>query len=98
MEPWALTFGKQACPVWTVEVPPTLKASAYLVEIVPNLLALCDLHARFERGDIATLDLQLEAFGWRAGTSPPENGTALLSSLQRWALQGSGSGETERVE
>lgn len=97
-EPWGLIFGKKTCPVWTVQVPPLLKASAYLVEIAPNLLALCDLHARFDRGDIASLDLQLEAFGWKAGTSPPENGTALLSSLQRWALQGSGSGETERVE
>lgn len=97
-EPWGLTFGKRTCPVWTVDVPPTLKASAYLLEIAPNLLALCDLHARFDRGDIASLDLQLEAFGWKLGTSPPENGTALLSSLQRWALQGSGSGETERVE
>lgn len=97
-EPWSLTFGKQACPLWTVPVPPTLKASAYLVEILPKVLVLCDLHARFDRGDIAALDLQLEAFGWKPGIPPPENGTALLGSLQRWALQGSGSGETERVE
>lgn len=98
MEPWSLMFGKQACSVWSVPVPSTLRASAYLVEIAPNLLALCDLQARFERGDIASLTLQLEAFGWRRGTSPPENGTALLGSLQRWAQQGSGSEENERVE
>ena len=95
-ESWNLTIGQQACPVWTVPVPPTLKANVNLVEIAPYILALGSLHATFEEGEFASIDLRLEAFGWEVGTALPENGTALLGSLQHWAQLG--EGEAERVE
>lgn len=87
LEPYAIRFGNQACPVWKVDMPPGLKVHGYLVEVAPNLLALCDLSATFDRGEVATLELHLEGFRLRPGTAPPEEGTALLATLQRWSLK-----------
>lgn len=88
-EPFLLRFGSRSCPVWRVQIPRGVKASAYLAEVVPGLLALCDLSAKFEKGDIKSLELHLEGIGLKAGTAPPEDGTALLTSLQRWSATGS---------
>ncbi|MBI4911891.1 MAG: hypothetical protein HY823_04060 [Acidobacteria bacterium] len=94
-EPFVLRFGAKNCPVWRVQVPPGVKASAYLAELGPNLLAVCDLSAKFERGEIMGIELHLEGIGLKPGIAPPEEGTSLLSTLQRWAATGSaGEGPT----
>lgn len=88
-EPFVLRFGPRSCPVWRVHVPKGVKASAYLAEVNPGLLALCDLSASFEKGDIRAIELHLEGIGLRPGSAPPEDGTALLTTLQRWSATGS---------
>lgn len=85
LEPYAIRFGAQTCSVWKLEMPAGLKIHGYLVEVAPNLLALCDLSATFETGDVASIELHLEGFRLRSSTAPPEDGTALLSTLQQWS-------------
>jgi hypothetical protein len=88
-EPFVLRFASRSCPVWRVQVPKGVKATAYLAEVGPGLLALCDLSAKFDKGDIKTIELHLEGIGLKAGTAPPEDGTSLLTTLQRWYATGS---------
>lgn len=92
-ESYALRFQGRACPVWKVAVPAGVKAFAYLVEIAPKELVLCDLSARFDRGDVESVELHLEAVNLPGRPAPPENGTSLLTTLKRWA-----DGEAEPVE
>ncbi len=92
-ESYALRFQGRACPVWRVAVPSGVKAIAYLVEISKGSLVLCDLSARFDRGDVESVELHLEAVNLPSHTAPPANGTSLLSTLQRWA-----AGEAEPLE
>jgi hypothetical protein len=102
-EPYVLRFGARSCPVWRVQVPKGVKATAYLAEVAAGVLALCDLSARFEKGDIKAIELHLEGIGLKQGSAPPEDGTSLLTTLQRWAATGSagegpaGGGGTEGV-
>ncbi len=88
-EPFVLRFGPRSCPVWKVQVPKGVRASAYLAEVNPGLLALCDLSASFEKGDIRSIELHLEGVGLKPGSAPPEDGTSLLTTLQRWSATGS---------
>lgn len=88
-EPFVLRFGARSCPVWRLQVPKGVKAAAHLIEVHPGLLALCDLSAKFEKGDIKAIELHLEGIGLKPGTAPPEDGTALLTTLQRWSATGS---------
>jgi hypothetical protein len=103
LEPYILRFGTRSCPVWRVQVPKGVKAAAYLAEVSPGLLALCDLSAKFDKGDIKAIELHLEGIGLKPGSAPPEDGTSLLTTLQRWSATGSagegpaGSGSTEGV-
>lgn len=92
-ESYALRFQGRACPVWRVTVPKGVKAIAYLAEISPGSLALCDLSARFDRGDVESVELHLEAVNLLGRPAPPANGTSLLSTLRRWA-----DGEAEPLE
>lgn len=92
-ESYALRFQGRACPVWRVAVPKGVKAIAYLVEIAPGALVLCDLSARFDRGDVESVELHLEAVNLPGRPAPPAHGTSLLSTLQRWA-----AGEAEPLE
>lgn len=87
-QPLRLGFHGRSLPVWGMEVPKGLAASAVLVEVAPKLLALCDLSARFERGDVARIELHLEEAGPLRADLPAAEGTALLSTLQRWAQEG----------
>ncbi len=87
-QPLRLGFHGRSLPVWGMEVPPGLQASAVLVEVAPGLLALCDLSARFPQGDVARLELHLEEAGRLAADLPAAEGTALLTTLQRWAREG----------
>ena len=96
-EPITLRFGTRSLPVWSLEIPKGVHVSTVLVEISPKLLALCDLSARFERGDVARVELHLEGLDSTARLGPAEAGTALLSSLQslaRESLQETGSSVT----
>ena len=86
-EPIVLRFGFRSLPVWSLEMPKGIRASTVLVEISPRLLALCDLSARFEQGDVARLELHLEELGSLAGFGPAEAGTNLISTLQAWARE-----------
>ena len=48
---------------------------------------------KFDTGDVATLEVHLEAVNLKAGVAPPADGTALLSTLLQWSkapLQGAG--------
>lgn len=87
-EPILLRFGHRSLPVWSLEVPPGVHASTVLVEISPKLLALCDFSARFERGDIARLELHLEGLENTARLAPAEAGTSLISTLLGWSREG----------
>ena len=87
-QPLRLGFHGRSLPVWGLEIPKGLHASAVLVEVSPKLLALCDLSARFETGDVARIELHLEEAGRLAADLPAAEGTALLTTLQRWARDG----------
>lgn len=84
-EPISLRFGNRTLPVWSLELPKGLHASVVLVEIAPKLLALCDLAARFPEGDVARVELHLEALGTTSTMAPAEGGTGLLSTLAAWS-------------
>jgi len=86
-EPISLRFGTRSLPVWSLLMPQGLHASTVLVEIGPKLLALCDLSARFEHGDVARVELHLEGLDDTAALAPAEAGTALLSTLQGWVRE-----------
>lgn len=86
-EPIALRFGTRSLPVWSLELPKGLHASTALVEVAPRLLVLCDLSARFERGDLARLELHLEGLDATESLAPAEAGTVLLSTLQAWSQE-----------
>jgi hypothetical protein len=87
LEPIFLRFGNRSLPVWSLEMPKGLNASTVLVEVSPNLLALCDLSARFERGDLSRVELHLEGLDSTAQLAPAEAGTSLLSTLQSLARE-----------
>lgn len=84
-EPISLRFGSRSLPVWSLEMPRDLHASTVLVEVAPGLLALSDLSARFERGDLARIELHLESLDGTGALTPAEAGTVLLSTLRAWA-------------
>lgn len=86
-EPISLRFGSRSLPVWSLEMPKNLHASTVLVEVAPGLLALSDLSARFERGDMARIELHLESLDDTASFTPAEEGTVLLSTLRAWAQE-----------
>lgn len=86
-EPISLRFGNRSLPVWSLEMPRDLHASTVLVEVAPGLLALSDLSARFERGDLARIELHLESLDGTGALTPAEAGTVLLSTLRAWAQE-----------
>ena len=93
-EPIMLRFGGRSLPVWSLEMPKGLHASTVLVEVAPKLLALCDLSARFEFGDVARVELHLEGLDSTAGLAAAEAGTSLLSTLQAWGRETQADGPT----
>jgi hypothetical protein len=96
-EPISLRFGNRSLPIWSLELPKGIHASIVMVEVAPRLLALCDLSARFEHGDVDRVELHLEGLDSTARLAPAEAGTALLSTLQslaREAQQEAGSSVT----
>lgn len=98
-EPIQLRFGPRSLPVWSLRMPTGLQVSGALVEVAPNLLALCDLSARFPQGEVAHLELHLERLEGTRTLAPAEDGTALLSTLDLWAQATPGStGSVETVK
>ena len=93
-EPISIRFGARSLPVWSLEMPKGIHASTVLVEVGPKLLALCDLSARFEAGDVARVELHLEGLDNTTRLAPAEVGTALLSTLQEWAREGQQGADT----
>ena len=87
LEPICLRFGARSLPVWSLELPREIYASAVLVEVGPGLLALCDLSVRLEFGDVARVELHLEDLDSTVGLIPAEAGTALLTTLQAWVRE-----------
>lgn len=85
--PIVVSFNGQRCPLWHVQVPDGLPVYAYLAEVAPNLLALSYLSGSFPKGDLASLEIQLESFRLAPGAGPAEDGAALLKTLQRMALE-----------
>jgi hypothetical protein len=97
-EPILLRFGSRSLPVWSLRTPQGLDVSSALVEVAPNLLAVCDLSVKFPHGEVARLELHLEGLDRPRFSAPAENGTALLSTLALWARNPGGSlGGTESV-
>lgn len=84
-EPYGLRFGAKTYPVWEVPVPANVQGFASLLEIGKNTLVLCDATMKFDTGEVATLEVHLDAFNLKPGAAPPEDGTALLSTLQQWS-------------
>lgn len=92
-EPYGLRFGAKTYPVWEVPVPANVQGFASLLEVGKNTLVLCDATMKFDTGEVATLEVHLEAFNLKPGVAPPEDGTALLSTLQQWSrapMEGAG--------
>lgn len=92
-EPYGLRFGAKTYPVWEVPVPANVQGFASLLEVGKNTLVLCDATVKFDTGEVATLEVHLDAFNLKAGAAPPADGTALLSTLQQWSkapLEGAG--------
>ena len=87
-QPLRLGFKGRSLPVWGMEIPAGLQATAVLVEVAPKLLALCDLSARFPQGEVARIELHLEEVGRLTAEQPAADGTALLNTLQRWVREG----------
>ncbi len=84
-EPYGLRFGEKTFPVWEVPVPSNVQGFASLLEVARNTLVLCDATVKFDTGEVATLEVHLEAFNLKSGIAPPADGTALLSTLQQWS-------------
>ena len=84
-KPIFVRYGAKRCQVWQVPMPPGLQADACLVAAAPGILALSSFHGRFDKGELATLDIQLQDFRLRPQVAPAENGMILLATLRRLA-------------
>ncbi len=82
-KPIFIRYDDKKCQVWQVVTPPGLNLYAYLVETAPGILAVSYLSGTFATGDLASVELQLEGFRLLPGAAPAENGTTLLSTLQK---------------
>ena len=80
-----VTVGGRPFAFWGLRTPPGLVASVALAEIAPRMLAVMDLTAQPRSGDLARVELHLESVGRLSSAAPPEDGTALLGTLETWA-------------
>ncbi len=91
-------FGSTRCKLWQVQVPTNLPLYAYLAEVRPGLLALSYLSGSFPKGDLASLEIQLESFHLNADAAPAENGTALLRTLRRMTTEAQNASESKVMD
>ena len=77
--------GGRPCVFWGLRTPAGLLASVALAEIAPHTLAVMDLTAQPRSGDLARVELHLESIGHLSSPAPPQDGTALLGTLEAWA-------------
>lgn len=89
-----VTLGGRPCAFWGLRTPPGLVASVALAEIAPRTLAVMDLTAQPRSGDLARVELHLEAIGHLSSAAPPQEGTALLGTLAQWAQEDASGGVT----
>lgn len=87
-----VTVGGRPCVFWGLRTPPGLVASVALAEVAPRTLAVMDLTAEPAGGELAKVELHLEAIGRLSSAAPPQDGTALLETLDRWAKPDDGGG------
>lgn len=78
-------LGPRSCAFWGLRTPSDLVASVALAEVAPHLLALLDLTAQPTGGDLERVEVHLEAFEGLSSSAPPQDGTALLGTLETWA-------------
>ena len=89
------TVGGRPCAFWSLRTPPNLVGSVALAEVAPRMLAVMDLTAEPRGGELAKVELHLESIGRLSSAAPPQDGTALLATLERWSSAGeSDSGVT----
>jgi hypothetical protein len=93
-----MTIGGRRCRLWQVQTPPGLGAYVYLAEVAPGVLALAYLSATLPGGDPRSVELHLTGLTLGARVAPVEEGTALLRTLQRWAVRPTGGPDPEETE
>lgn len=86
------TVGGRPVPFWGLRTPPGLIASVALAEVAPRTLAVMELTAQPAGGELARVELHLESIGRLSSAAPPQDGTALLETLDRWAKASGGDG------
>ena len=86
------TVGGRPVPFWGLRTPPGLIASVALAEVAPRTLAVMELTAQPAGGELARVELHLESIGRLSSAAPPQDGTALLETLDRWAKAPGGDG------
>lgn len=86
------TVGGRPVPFWGLRTPKGLVASVALAEVAPRTLAVMDLTAQPANGEVAKVELHLESIGRLSSAAPPQDGTALLETLDRWAKTAGGDG------
>ena len=70
--------------LWTVDIPSGVTGRVHLIEAAPNVLVLSDLAVRFNRGSVLRIEAQLEHYAISKSFAPPEDGAALLRTMQNW--------------
>lgn len=80
-----VTVAGRPLPFWGLRTPAALLGSVALAEVAPRTLAVMDLTAQPAGGDLARVELHLEAAGRLTSAAPPQDGTALLGTLEAWA-------------
>ncbi len=80
-----VTVGGKPLPFWGLRTPKGLVGSVALAEIAPRTLAVMELTAQPKGGDLTRVELHLEAAGRLSSAAPPQDGTALLGTLEAWA-------------
>ena len=89
------TVGGRLVPFWGLRTPKGLIGSVALAEVAPRTLAVMELTAQPAGGELARVELHLESIGRLSSAAPPQDGTALLETLDRWAkTEGSDGGVT----
>jgi hypothetical protein len=76
--------GGRSYAFWGLRTPPGLVASVALAEIAPRTLAVMELTGEPRSGDLARVELHLESAGRLSSSAPPQEGTALLGTLEAW--------------